>query len=389
MNILLLCHPQTLASMSMPRVARFLGEGMKSRGHEVSYLTSRSWFGKFSLRNQTIKKWLGYVDQFLVFPQLLKRRLAQEGKIDLVVVSDQALGMWVPYIKHLPHVIHCMDFMALKSSLGEYPENKTSWTGKQYQSLIRKGFSSGNHFVSISKNTQSELDKFLFAKPKLSKVVYLGLNSDFRPVDNHEFLSVIPSRLHPNSHEGFFLHVGGNQWYKNRKGVIELYRDWCNITDQIILPLWMVGPPPNEQLAELMRNVPRGGSVEFITDFDDVQVRAAYGRATVTLFPSLAEGFGWPIAEAMACGSAVITTNEAPMTEVGGNAAVYIPRRPFNDNGEWSRYAALVVERLIKSSPQDKVLRKESGFRQAQKFKASDALDQYEEIYKTVFSARF
>ena len=42
------------------------------------------------------------------------------------------------------------------------------------------------------------------------------------------------------------------------------------------------------------------------------------------LFPSLAEGFGWPVAEAQACGCPVVTSNRAPMTEVGGLAATYI-----------------------------------------------------------------
>ena len=50
---------------------------------------------------------------------------------------------------------------------------------------------------------------------------------------------------------------------------------------------------------------------------------------TAFIFPSLCEGFGWPIIEAQACNALVFTSNREPMTEVGGDAAIYIdPEAP-------------------------------------------------------------
>jgi glycosyltransferase involved in cell wall biosynthesis len=56
----------------------------------------------------------------------------------------------------------------------------------------------------------------------------------------------------------------------------------------------------------------------------DEQLRAPYSSATALLFPSLREGFGWPIIEAQACDCPVITSNRSPMDEVAGEAAVYV-----------------------------------------------------------------
>ncbi|WP_198660029.1 glycosyltransferase [Acidithiobacillus ferrivorans] len=56
---------------------------------------------------------------------------------------------------------------------------------------------------------------------------------------------------------------------------------------------------------------------------DNENLRALYSGAALLLFPSLQEGFGWPIVEAQACGCLVATTNRAPMTAVGGQGDIY------------------------------------------------------------------
>ena len=56
---------------------------------------------------------------------------------------------------------------------------------------------------------------------------------------------------------------------------------------------------------------------------DDATLRALYAQALALVFPSLYEGFGLPLAEAMTCGCPVITSAQAPMTEVCGPAALY------------------------------------------------------------------
>jgi glycosyltransferase involved in cell wall biosynthesis len=356
---------------------------MLARGHQVECWTSKIILGKLAVRSNFIRKWLGYIDQFVIFPRTLRKRVRQTPPDHLFVVMDQALGMWVPNIGNRPLVIHCMDFLALRSALGEFPENPTGWTGRQYQRLIRNGFSSGRHFLSISKNTQDDLHRLSRKSIVSSEVAYIGLNSDFSIMQRDAAVAQLAPYLSPNEKDGFLLHVGGNPWYKNREGVVEMYRAWCKGTSNPI-PLWMIGSPTTDSLRKAANNVPNGGHVRFLDGLSDVQVRSAYNLTKLFLFPSLEEGFGWPIAEALACGALVLTTGHAPMTEVGGDAVEYLSRRTFSNRDEWAREGATKIAMLLGLSDSEKQSRRAFGVDHAKKFASDATLDRYEEHYQRI-----
>lgn len=382
MHIVIFTHPDFLSSQSMPRFAAMIVEGMKQRGHTVEVWTAQPFF-YLLLPMKRLKKWLGYLDQFLLFPIQLKSRLRDLPRETLFVFSDQALGPWVPLVAHRPHVIHVHDFMALRSALGEFPQNPTSCTGKHYQAMIRRGFGKGQNFISVSNNTRQDLHGFLPRTPSVSEVVYNGLNYPFRAMALEECITLLSESNLSLPENGFLLHVGGNQWYKNRNGVLEIYEAYVHrVTDPI--PLWMIGAPPSTVMQEIADRCSTKGAVRFLVNLSNPQVCAAYSAARLLVFPSIAEGFGWPIAEAMACGCPVITTDEAPMTEVGGNAAVYIPRQPVQDSSAWAIHAAQVVERLLSRSADELQQQRERGFSQVAQFDANRALDAYERIYQQV-----
>lgn len=367
----------------MPRFARMIGDGMHARGHTVEYWQPRACLHKLPLP-AGIKRWPGYADQFGVFRWEVASRLRRTGRDTLFVVTDQGLGMYVPWIRHRPHVIHCHDFLALRSALGEIPENPTGWSGRVYQSLIRRGFSQGKAFVSVSYSTQSDLHRFLPRDPAVSRVVHNGLNYPFRPLTTAEMRAQIPD-LMDDSPAGCILHIGNNSWYKNRLGVLEIYAEYAR-TQSRPLPLWMVGPPPPAPLSDAARQI-SAGEVKFLSGLSNPQVHAAYCHAAVLLFPSLAEGFGWPIAEAMACGTRVITTNEAPMSEVGGQAAYYLRRKRNADDREWAGAGASLLKEVLDEPPVGRSARVEGGVRHVQQFDVSRALDQYESVYREAYAS--
>jgi glycosyltransferase involved in cell wall biosynthesis len=104
------------------------------------------------------------------------------------------------------------------------------------------------------------------------------------------------------------------------------------------------------------------------------------------LFPSLAEGFGWPIVEAMACGCPVLTTGEAPMTEVGGEAARYIPRLRFGEDIDvWASKCADELSAVLALDGDQRAALVEAGLTQAARFSADRAIDAYLDIYQHVF----
>jgi hypothetical protein len=179
-NIVLFAHPTFLGHQSMPRFAHMLADGMRARGHEVAM-----WAPQAKLVNlpapRALKKWLGYLDQYVLFPMQVRKRLRQCSPATIFVFTDQALGPWVPLLTDQARVVHCHDFLAQRSVLGEIPENPGSWTGYQYQAYIRRGYAQGMHFISVSERTKADLHRFLPVAPISSEVVYNGLNQALRP----------------------------------------------------------------------------------------------------------------------------------------------------------------------------------------------------------------
>jgi glycosyltransferase involved in cell wall biosynthesis len=383
MRLVLLGHPPSLGSESMPRFAGMIQRGMAARGHSVELWTSQSRLGRLPVPSALARKWLGYADQFLLYPRALRRRVEQQPADTVFAVTDQALGMWVPGFAHRPHVIHCHDFLALRSALGEFPENRTGWTGQQYQRLIRKGFSQGKAFISVSEKTREDLHRFLPQKPKISEVVYNGLNYPFRPMEPAESIDLLEKTGVEISEAGHVLHVGGNQWYKNRRGVLEIYRTYA-ATCPRPAALWLVGATLPPELLELAATIPPPGRVHFLNGLDNAKVNAAYSQARVLLFPSLDEGFGWPIVEGMASACPVITTNLAPMTEVAGNAARFIPRVPVNamEQAAWAKSAAAVLAEVVNMDEDTRANLLEQGRLNAARFDTETAMNSYERIYE-------
>lgn len=369
----------------MPRYASMIVNGMNDRGHNVEIWKPKPLIYKLPL--PFIKKWLGYIDQYVIFPISVKLSLSFTSKKTLFVFADNALGPWIPLLKKRPRIVHCHDFLAQKSALGMLEENPTSFTGQLYQRFIRWGYQKGENFISISQNTQKDLHHFLDKKPKYSTVIYNGLNRPFSPTENVNTLrNKLSTTFDLNLKDGYIVHVGGNQFYKNRIGVLEIYERWVSVYNIKNIPLILIGSSPTSQLLDFKRKSKCKDTIYFLSGLSDEQVQNYYQGATTLLYPSLYEGFGWPIAEAMASGCPVITTNEAPMNEVGDEGAYYIEKKPMDESqlDQWINESAKVLQEIVGLKGAEKKLVIEKMYQQAAKFNTKKCLDQIEQAYQTV-----
>jgi glycosyltransferase involved in cell wall biosynthesis len=227
--------------------------------------------------------------------------------------------------------------------------------------------------------------------PVTSQVVYNQVAPAFKPKNviqarkRISFFIQKASACSLTTTEGYLLHIGSNIWYKNKRGVLEIYEAWTQMA-QKRLPLIMIGDKPDPIVLKQIKNKQLRNEIVFLQQMTDDQLADAYAGASVLLFPSLEEGFGWPIAEAMASGCPVITTNKAPMTEVGGNAAFYIPRRPEKEEDipRWSETAALKVNEVLAMSSIQRKEIIEAGLNNIQRFKSEQILDEIEQIYQRI-----
>ena len=383
MKIIFLNHHTFFTGYSMRRYSQFLKEGMANRGHDTQIWAPKPILAhKFTPKS--LNKWMRYLDQFLLFPVIFIIRSKNHPKNTLYVLIDQALGMWMPMLKHKKHVVHCHDFIALKSSLGIIKENPTSFTGKKYQSLILNGFKKADNFIAISKNTKKELQQFLDKKAHRIEQVYNALDPSFVVGPKEIARKKLEDYLGLNFSKGYLLHVGGNDFYKNRVGVIAIYDAWRKISNDPV-PLLLIGYEPAAQIQEQYDASAYKKDIHFLVRVEDDLLVSAYQGACYLIFPSLMEGFGWPVVEAMASGCPVITTGEAPMNEVGSDAAAYIPRCPSpSERSSWAKECALVVEECMKlTSPKREALIKK-GLLNAKRFDGEVILNQLEEIYMNI-----
>ena len=114
-----------------------------------------------------------------------------------------------------------------------------------------------------------------------------------------------------------------------------------------------------------------GDRVVELTNASNEDLQALYSKATALLFPSLREGFGWPIIEAQACGCPVFTSDRVPMTEVGGDAAIYLdPTDP--------PAAAAVIANSLDRIPQ----LRQAGLENAKRFSSSAMISSYSSVYQ-------
>jgi glycosyltransferase involved in cell wall biosynthesis len=384
MNIVFFSPPRFLQQQSMLRLADMFSIGMKERGHTTEVWAPQSRFFRLPAPKK-IKKWFGYIDQYIVFPNQVRKRLRNCPGDTIFAFIDQALGPWVPLVANMPHVIHCNDFLAVRSALGEIQENRTSLTGRLYQRYIFDGLTKGENFISISKKTRDDLHKLLPASPFFSEVEYLGVNESFVPEEPSVARISLSTRIGIDVTQGYLLHVGGNEWYKNRRGVMEIYDAWRS-RSHVKSSLLMIGPTPTRELVKAHQESPFKNEIHFLRGIEDKFLRLAYSGASVFLFPSLAEGFGWPIAEAMASGCPVITTNEAPMTEVAGNAAFFIQRRPQIESmiAPWASEAAKTVNLIFALSSTERNAVIEAGIMNAKRFDPKLSLERIQTLYENI-----
>jgi glycosyltransferase involved in cell wall biosynthesis len=377
MRVLLVGDYPPEAQTSMQRYAAWLENELRNHGVQVHLVKPKIIFSRLC-KQPLLAKYLGYIDKYLVFLPSL-RSLARQ--YDMVHVLDHSNSMYLSVVGKVPSLITCHDLLAVRGARGEFPEYQTPWSGKLLQKWILSGLKKAPNIVCVSAATAADL-KVLTAgsgsgvqKAPVRKapvqVIYNALNWNFTP--GVALPAELCSRLGLNAGQPYLLHVGNDVWYKNRSGAVDIFEQLASLPKFHAWKLVMAGQQWSSDVREAIAS--RGLSsriIEALTPTNP-ELAALYSNARALLFPSLYEGFGWPILEAQACGCPVITTERAPMTEVAGGAAILI------DPADPARAAATIAEGMERSQ----VLR-EAGFRNLERFDGQKIIAQYLAVYADV-----
>jgi glycosyltransferase involved in cell wall biosynthesis len=370
MRILLVANYEPDGQESMLRYAAWLQRTLTARGYQVTVTAPSVFFSRLA-SSLWFKKYLGYLDKFLLFPFQL-RRLARSQH--LVHVLDHSNSMYLRTVRQKPNLITCHDLLAIRAARGEFAEASTGWTGRLLQRWILSGLRGACNVLCVSTKTAEDLktltDNAQFSG-KLRCVIYNALNWSYRP--GAALSTTLASRLGLLPRERYFLHVGGNQWYKNRIGVLRIFARLAEIEEFSDARLILAGKPLTVEIREAIRVERLEDRVIEAVDATNEELQALYGNAVALLFPSLEEGLGWPILEAQACGCPVVTAGRAPMSEVAGEAAILID--PMDPQG-----AATAIAMGLKS--REKLCA--AGFKNLERFDQVAIADQYCAVYDAI-----
>jgi glycosyltransferase involved in cell wall biosynthesis len=380
--VVLLGHYRPVEGRSMAGYRQLVEQGLRQRGYWVKSITAPRLLSRLVSTESRATKWLGYLDQLLIFPPLLLLRQLVWPEKTSIVVLDQALGPWVPWIQHRNPLIICHDLLALRASRGDFAEHRVGRSGQLYQQLILWGFRHGQRFAAVSAASAADLRRELKQEAKAwVSVIYNPLPNGFYPMTKplaHQHLKKVDVDL---KHSDFILHVGG-YWYKNREGVCAVFAALHQSRPD--LKLVLVGHLEEPAQAVLQAHPDIQNSILHLPGVTTEELRALYSSAAALLFPSWLEGFGWPVLEALACGCPVITTDRDPMREVGGHAAVYIPACPSQREARdhWVKTTAQTALTVLNRSVEQQTHWRKRSLEQAARFSHADWLDQLEQAIR-------
>jgi glycosyltransferase involved in cell wall biosynthesis len=338
---------------SMQRFAHVMTTGMASRGWTIETWAPQSRFAKLAgtYRYTGLPKYLGYLDKFYVFPREIRRRVRRRPRDTVYHIVDHGNAVYAEHLRGRHLVVTCHDLLQIRSALGEFPQNRVSPSGQKYQRWILKHLSRVPLAVCVSEKTRTDLRRLTDLSEDATPVIHMGLNYPYRPTPRPQAETLFraasaragasAASTEETLRAGFFVGVGGAQWYKNRTGLASIFAALAAHTD-VPKRLVFIGPEFDPEQTALLQRSGAADRVLRLSGVSNEELQAVYSLAAALIFPSWEEGFGWPIAEAQACGCPVFTSNRAPMTEVGGPAARYF------DPAEPAGAAATIARELPK-----------------------------------------
>lgn len=246
-----------------------------------------------------------------------------------------------------------------------------AWYKRAYtEIMLLTATSRASRFITISKTIECELSKYLYWHGWESKpinTVYHGANH-------------VPQKSNKSRKEHFFLLFGDFAWRKNVDSVLHAYSNLpLSIKAKYRLKLIVSSQDFSNLFVKRVSELELSSYVDILVEITDDQLYCLYQTATALVYPSLYEGFGLPIIEAMRNECPVITTNWGATKEVSGDAAVFVNSL---DHNHISKAMFLLA---ISKKYQSKYSKK--GLQRANEFTWEKAAQKTLRIYQEAYSS--
>lgn len=269
---------------------------------------SHSWASGFST----------YYERFWHYPRTVAKQ-----KADIFHIIDHSYGHLAYFLKITgkPVIVTCHDLVHFIYPENLYDQARLPLVSMAAWKFAVLGMGWADHIVTVSSNTASDVVQVLNAQLEQITVVPNAVDSLFRPLFQQEVETF--RQQHRISPETLcLLNVGVDH---PRKNIFTILRVLEHLQNQgLSVHLWRAGSDFTDNETTFLQTHGLENSVTYLGQPDAPTLVQVYNAADVLLAPSLYEGFGMTVLEAMACGTPVITSNVSSLPEVAGDAAILV-----------------------------------------------------------------
>lgn len=321
---------------------------------------------KVSIPNQTNFKFV----KIPGFIPVLKRQLflasySFREKVDIFHYLEPYGAIFFSHPK-IVTTVHDLDLGLTYPLIGKHVLNRLQCE------ITRRGvFKNTKTFITVSSIIKKELVLFLknLNKKARIEVVPNGVSEEFKIKSN------------PKDKKNYFLCMGD---FTPRKNIPAIFRAYSllplSVRNRLKLNVVASTKSAAQNFYQLTQETGIGSNVKIHENISQKKLINLYGRASAFVYPSLYEGFGLPVIEAMACGCPVVTSNTGAMKEVAGNAAMLVNSLSVKD-------ISSAMEKLATSPNLRKNLVKK-GLERAKKFSWLDTAKKTLKLYNEVLKSK-
>jgi glycosyltransferase involved in cell wall biosynthesis len=297
------------------RYMKCLAEAVLARAPEHEYLLILPPDAKemAGLEGRCVEKVWSSSRYYSVEEQVELPRLLRRHKADLL----HSPHFNIPLARPCPTVvtIHDVIYLACKQDM-------SSRLGRlYYHAMMAASVRLADRILTDSEFSRKDIIRYLHADPQKIEVVYPAVHPAFVRVSDPARLETVLSQF--GLRDDYILYAGIYKPRKNHAGLVHAFREFLRCGDTVKL---VIAGPIGEGEAELRRLGAQLGVADrivFTGLVSDSDLQALYSAARVYACPSLYEGFGFTVLEAMACGVPVVCSGKTSLPEVAGDAALY------------------------------------------------------------------
>ncbi|MEM7555689.1 MAG: glycosyltransferase family 1 protein [Cyanobacteria bacterium P01_A01_bin.84] len=309
------------ASFSMDVYADGLIGGLKAvrPDWDIIELTPQS----YPLKNKSslFKGLHKYYERYWYYPITLKQQQA-----DIYHIIDHSDGHIAYWLKNTgkPITVTCHDLINFIQPENIQDGSSLSFVSTATWKFAVKAIRQANHIFTVSAHTAKDVQEILKVNAKLLTVASNAVDTSFCQLSQTEIQS-FRHDYHISPETTCLLNVGSNQPRKNIFTILKVLVKLAEQGEEV--HLFKTGADLTNEQKIFIQTHNLTKYITYLGKPDKATLVKIYNAADILISPSLYEGFGITVLEAMACGTPVITSNSTSLPEVAGDAAILVEPR--------------------------------------------------------------